>query len=154
MRIYIDEAGGFVVPSPTKQHSYSLVLALVVPTTIEPELFYGFRPLRDGWPNPQVEIKGSKLNESQAAELIALLGRYDVLVNFFTIDMAAHGNSLTDDFKARQADAITAHLTPEHRESLIAELRADADKMRSMPNQLFLQAFLMISLVLEAIQEA
>jgi hypothetical protein len=65
MRIYIDEAGNFVVPADG-QSLYSLVLALVISTSIENDLFQAFLHLRDGWPNNAVEIKGSKLDESQA----------------------------------------------------------------------------------------
>jgi len=154
MRIYIDEAGGFVVPPPTKQHSYSLVLALAVPSTMESELFYQFLRLRDSWPKQEVEIKGSKLDESQAAQVLAVLCRYDVLVKFFAIDMTTHDNQVVDDFKTRQAAAVTARLTAEHHPGLVAQLQTQAAKMRAMPNQLFLQGFLTIDLVLEVIEEA
>lgn len=35
MRVYIDEAGGFVVPPPAREQSFSLVLALILPGSIE-----------------------------------------------------------------------------------------------------------------------
>jgi len=152
MRIYIDEAGLFVPPS-TEPHSYSLVLALAIPSGFEQELFYEFLRLRDGWPVKGVEIKGSKLDESQAAGLIELVSRYDVVVNFFAIDMATHGDVVASDLKTRQADELTAHLTPAHHPNLVAQFRRDADYVRAMPNQLFLQSFLTIQLVLEVIQE-
>jgi hypothetical protein len=154
MRTYIDEAGGFVVPPPSRLHSYSLILALTIPSTCESELFQQFTRLRDGWQIQEVEIKGSKLNESQAAEVIDLVRRCDVLVKFFAIDMTTHSDPIVDNFKARQAAALTAHLTPEHYPALAAQLQKDADSMRAMPNQLFLQGFLTINLVLEVIREA
>lgn len=152
MRIYIDEAGLFVPPS-TEPHSYSLVLALAIPSSIEGELFYEFLRLRDSWPIKGVEIKGSKLEESQAAGLIEVVSRYDVVVNFFAIDMATHGDVISGELKMRQAAELTAHLTPAHRPNVVAQLHRDADVIRAMPNQLFLQSFLTIQLVLEAIQE-
>jgi hypothetical protein len=79
MRIYIDEAGNFVVPADG-QSLFSLVLALLVPGSIENDLFQAFLRLRDSWPNNAVEIKGSKLDESQAAQVIDLVSRYDVFV--------------------------------------------------------------------------
>jgi hypothetical protein len=81
VQIYIDEAGSFLPPNTTRS-AVSLVLALIVPTTIEQELYYEFLRLRDTWPNQNVEIKGSSLNESQAAQLITLLLQYDTLVQF------------------------------------------------------------------------
>jgi hypothetical protein len=153
MQIYIDEAGNFVVPADG-QSLYSLVLALVIPTSIETELFHEFLRLRDGWPNNAVEIKGSKLDEGQAAQLIDLVSRCDVFVKFFALDMATHGDAVVGPFKTRQADAITAHLTPEHHLPIVAQLQGLADGIRRMPNQLFVQAFLMIELVLKVIEES
>ena len=153
MRIYIDEAGNFVVPADG-QSLYSLVLALIIPSSVENGLFQQFLRLRDRWPNNAVEIKGSKLDEAQAAELIDLVSRYDVFAKFFAVDMATHGDGVVSPFKARQADAVTAHLTPEHHPPIVAQLRGLADTIRRMPNQLFVQAFLVIELVLKVIEES
>lgn len=113
MRIYIDEAGSFVPPTPS--HSlFSVVLALIIPTAIEKDLFYEFLRLRDTWPNQNIEIKGSSLNESQAAQLITLLLRYDTLVQFIALDANTHPAALVEELKTRQADAVTANITREH----------------------------------------
>jgi hypothetical protein len=56
--------------------------------------------------------------------------------------------------KSRQADAITAGLTPEHNPKMTAQLRGLADAIRRMPNQLFLQAFLTNDLVLKVIEDS
>jgi hypothetical protein len=153
VRIYIDEAGNFVVPADG-QSLYSLVLALVIPGSIENELFQEFLRLRDSWPNNAVEIKGSKLDEAQAAQLIELVAGYDVFVKFVAVDAATHDDSVVGPFKARQADSITANVTPEHHPPIAAQLRGLADAIRPMPNQLFVQAFLVIDLVLKVIEES
>lgn len=153
MRIFVDEAGNFVAPA-NGQSLFSLVLALVIPSSIENDLFQAFLRLRDSWANNAAEIKGSKLYEAQAAQLIELVSQYDVLVKFFAVDMAAHGDSIVGPFKARQANAVTAHLTPEHHPPIVAQLQGLADSIRRMPNQLFLQAFLVIELVLKIIEES
>jgi hypothetical protein len=153
MKNYIDEAGSFVPPQARNQHSYCLTLALAVPSTIETELFYEFLRLRDLWPNQAIEVKGSDLDESQAAQLIDLVSRYPVLADFFAIDMSTHGDTLIERFKNEQADEITAHLTPQHHAKLVAKMHDDAAKVRQMPNQLFLQAYLTILLVLNAAQD-
>lgn len=95
MRIYIDEAGAFVVPS-SAQSLFSLVLAVVVPSSAEDALFAEFSTLRDGWSNQGGEVKGSKLNESQAAQLVDLASRHDVLVKFFADQSAEHYLLLTN----------------------------------------------------------
>jgi hypothetical protein len=153
MRIYIDEAGNFV-SQISGQSLFSLVLALVVPSTIEANLFSEFSSLLSSWPNGGTEIKGSKLDEAQAAQLIDLVSRHDVVADFFAVDMATHGASVVGDFKDRQAAGITASLTPEHHPPIVAQLRELSAAIQRMPNQLFLQAFLMIELVLKVIEES
>ena len=74
MRIYIDEAGNFV-PQTSGQSLFSLVLAVVIPSSIEPNLFGEFSALLNSWPHTGTEIKGSKLDETQAAQLIDLVAR-------------------------------------------------------------------------------
>jgi hypothetical protein len=153
MRIYIDEAGSFVAP-PNAVNSFSLVLALVVPTAREDELFYEFLRLRDSWPSRGIEIKGSSLDEKQAAEVVSLVGGYDILMDFVAVDMMSHPKAIIDDFKARQADAITAHVTRDHYSEFILQLIGMERTIREMPNQLFVQAQLTIQLILKIMQNA
>lgn len=152
MRIFIDESGIFIPPTK-RHHSFSLVLAVITPSAAEANPLSEFRSLRDSWPKQSGEIKGSSLDEPQAAQLIDLISRYDALVNFKALDMAMHPPTVIDEIKRHQADAVTAHLTGEHRPALASQLIALEKSVRSMPNQLFLQAFLMINLILEALEE-
>jgi hypothetical protein len=76
-----------------------------------------------------------------------------VLVNFVGLNMAAHDDLLVDDFKRRQADALLAHITSEHHPSMVQSLQKMADGMRKMPNQLFLQAFATLELLLKIVEE-
>jgi hypothetical protein len=152
MRIYIDEAGSFVPLNPPRS-AFSLVLALIIPTAIEKELFYEYLHIRDTWPNQNVEIKGSSLNESQAAQLINLVLRYDTLVQFIALDTNTHPEALVEDFKNRQADGVTANITRDHHPGPLLHLRQLGEAVRSMPNQLFLQAFATWELIIGTIRE-
>jgi hypothetical protein len=114
---------------------FSLVLAVVVPSSIEGALFAEFSALRDGWSNGGGEVKGSKLTESQAAQLVDLASRHDLLVKFFAVDMAAHNDAVVTEYKSRQADGVIAHLTPEHHPNLVAQLQGLTDAIRRMPNR-------------------
>jgi hypothetical protein len=154
MRIYIDEAGNFVIPQKPSTSSFSLILALIIPSLSEAELFYEFLRLRDTWPKKGIEIKGSTLKETQAAQVIDLLARFDVVAEFVVLDMGAQTVAVIKDLKNRQADAIVAHLTPEHDPGLIRQLEDVAKKIRDMADQLFLQAFLTIELVVRVVQVA
>jgi len=152
VRIYIDEAGPFVPPNPSRS-SFSLVLALIIPTAIEIDLFYEFLRLRDTWPNQNVEIKGSSLDESQAAQVINLVLKYDTLVQFIALDANAHPDPVVEDFKNRQADGVTANITREHHPGPIPHLYQLGEAVRAMPNQLFLQAFATWELIIRTIRE-
>jgi hypothetical protein len=153
MNIYIDESGPFIPPKRTRR--YSLVLALVIPSSTEAELFYQFLRLRDSWPQQQtIEIKGSKLDEHQAAEVMLLLAAHGVIAEYNAIDMSLHPDDIIDEFKQRQAAAITANLTPEHAEVVVRGVHEDADAIRNLANPLFVQAFLSIDLSLSMIDVA
>lgn len=89
----------------------------------EGELFAELSQLRDGWSSQGGEVKGSKLDEPQAAQLIDLMSRYGVFVNFFATDMATNDDAVVSAYKPRQADAITAGLTTEHNPKMTAQLR-------------------------------
>jgi Protein of unknown function (DUF3800) len=152
MRIYIDEAGPFLPPQPPRP-LFSLVLSLIIPFSIEQELFYEFLRLRDTWSNQSVEIKGSSLDESQAAQLITLVLRYDTLVRFIALDANTHPDALVENFKNGQADAVTANITREHHPGPIPHLHQLGEAIRQMSNQLFLQTFAMWELIIETIRE-
>jgi len=152
MNIYVDEAGPFIPPKGRRR--YSLVFALVVPTAAEAELAYQFLRIRDTWPQQKIEIKGSKLDERQAAQVMNLLAAHGVIAEYRAIDMKLHPNEVIAEFKERQAAAITANLTSEHSEAVILRSHRDADALRSLPNPLFIQAFLSIDLILEMLDVA
>jgi hypothetical protein len=152
MRIYIDEAGPFMPPVHSRS-SFSLVLAHVVPVSVETELFYEFLRLRDTWPNQAVEIKGSKLNERQAAQVINLVSKYDTIVQFAALDTNTHRDALVQNFKNRQADAVTANITRENHPGPIPHLHQLGEAVRAMSNQLFLQTFAMWELIIRTIRE-
>ena len=152
MKIYIDEAGASIPPQGNRR--YSLVLALVVPIVAEAELFYEFLRLRDSWPQQAIEVKGSKLNEDHAAQVMELLTTQGVIAEYYAIDMALHPDEIIDEFKERQAGALTANLTPAHSEAVARRLYDDAETIRKLANQLFVQAFLTIELILAMLDVA
>jgi len=63
--------------------------------------------------------------------------------------MTLHPNDVIDEFKERQATALTANLTPAHADAIARRLKEDGDAIRSLSNPLFVQAFLTIELILE-----
>lgn len=149
MRIYMDESGNF-----TPSQLISLVLVLVVPSTYESNLFSEFSLLTAGWQKENGEVKGSSLDERKAAEIIALVSRFDVIADFYCIDVAAHTLVEIEDFKTRQADALVAGLPPSIHPDMLKQLSDTAGAIRRLSNQLFVQAWLTIDLVLEIVEAA
>jgi hypothetical protein len=152
MNIYIDEAGAFI--PPTGNRRYSLVLALVIPAAKEVELFYHFLRLRDLWPQQAIEIKGSKLDEDQTAEVLQLLAEYQVIAEYYAIDMNQHPACVIDEFKERQACAVTANLTEMHSDAVVQATRDEADLIRRLSNPLFVQAYLTMELIVDMLDVA
>jgi hypothetical protein len=153
MRIYIDEGGSFIIPAQPSS-SFSVVLALIIPSAIETELFYDFLRLRDSWPEQAVEIKGSSLDEHQTAEIIDLLTRYDVVAEFVAMDVGTHTIAAIEQRKHIQADRLIANLTAEHHPEMVQQVETIAANVRRMSNQLFVQAFLTIELLFRVVQVA
>jgi Protein of unknown function (DUF3800) len=149
MHIFIDEAGAFIPGSTMGPPTYSLVLALVVPTAAHDDLCYEFLRTRDGWPNNAIELKGSSLDEAQCAEVARLLVKYDCLIEMQIIDMGKHDVACIEELKERQAQYTTANITPAHQATIIQQTNDIANAFRAMSNQLFVQAFLSIELVIE-----
>jgi Protein of unknown function (DUF3800) len=153
MRIYIDEGGSFIIPNQPSS-SFSVVLAFIVPSVYETELFYDFLRLRDRWPKQDTEIKGSSLDERRAAEVIDLLTRYDVVAEFVAMDVGIHTIAAIEQRKKVQADRLVANLTAEHHPEMVRQVETIAANVRRMSNQLFVQAFLTIELLCRVIQVA
>jgi hypothetical protein len=149
MHIFIDESGAFIPGSTMGPPAYSLVLALVVPTAAHDDLCYEFLRTRDAWPNNAIELKGSSLDEAQCAEVARLLAKCDCLIEMQIIDMGQHDVACIEDSKERQAQYTTANITPAHQATMIQQTAEIANAFRSMSNQLFVQAFLSIELVIE-----
>ena len=102
----------------------------------------GFSSLRGTWPNGGLEVKGSSLTESQAAEVSSFLTTFDPLFLACAIDMSLHTDSDLTIFKSRQADRIRDSVTAQHHPNLVGQFREMADDLQSLSNQLFVQVFL------------
>jgi phosphopantetheinyl transferase len=79
---------------------------------------------------------------------LQLLAAHGVIAEYCAIDMALHADDVIDEFKERQARAITTNLTSEHTEPIARRAHDDADTIRKLANPLFVQAFLSIHLTL------
>src|SRR5438105_2010509 len=102
MHIYIDESGIFNNPA-NKSNVASCVVALVIPSTRKVKLFKEFKALTSNWVGSGDEVKGRNLGEVQIASVVALLQRYDVILEITAIDLGLHTQDEITAFKKRQA---------------------------------------------------
>lgn len=151
MHVYIDESGTFTIPTIQKR-SVSCVAALILPSSENDEILDEFDGMRSRWLPGAQEIKGRQLNEAQVAEVIDFLRRHDALVEVTLIDTGMHTEQQITDVRMGQAHGITNHITPEYPPDGAQWLRGLGDILRGMSNQLFVQAFLTISLIENIVQ--
>ncbi|MGB7200811.1 MAG: DUF3800 domain-containing protein [Pyrinomonadaceae bacterium] len=146
MHIYIDESGIFNNPDK-KGSAPSCVGALIIPTSKKKEVFKEFDALKHRWGKSGQEVKGSKLDESQVAAVVALLQKYDVLFEVSTIDMALHPDEALTEYKKVQTEQITASITPAHQPHVVKQANEIKAAFQAMSIPLFVQAFLMLYLI-------
>jgi hypothetical protein len=150
MHIYIDESGTFTIPTIKKQ-SVSCVVALIVPDRDYEAVIESYNKLRSFW-GYDGEVKGSSLNENQISDVILMLNQYDVLVEICCMDSGLHSEAQVGEFKELQARKIEDSVTNRHQPSLIKDVKAQANYLRLMANQLFLQSFCTIYLIKQVLQ--
>lgn len=143
--MFIDEAGGFQT-SPIRSR-VSAVAALLVPESVARGLFRRFRRLSRPWKRGKPEVKGSQLDEAQAAQVIAAVRRYDVLLVAVAIDMAMHSASAVQAHKVGQAAKIRASKLPGMPKHRLDEFEARAARTEALPDQLYVQSVLLTTLV-------
>src|SRR5581483_3049721 len=83
----------------------------------------------------------------QIASVIALLQKFDVLLQIAMIDSGLHTEDEITKFKEEQARNITANITAEHHPNVIQQANEIRTAFEKMPNQLFIQAMLMFLLI-------
>jgi hypothetical protein len=151
MNIYMDEAGPFITPRGSRR--YSLVLALIIPSAAQSALFYEFLRLGDAWPWQALEVKGSKLDERQTAQVMERLAVHGAIAEYYAIDMAIHPGDVISEFKSaklRQLPKTSHPIMPK-------QLSSDSTRMltQSAPCKPSLRtAFLSIHLILDMLDVA
>lgn len=108
MKIYIDESGTFSVDKKQQAHSFSCVVALVIPSVKENHVFSFFEqwkvhPLRKNKLDTNGEIKGSQLNEADFASLLLGLANFDLMLEVDIIDLGLTSEMEVEKHKATMA---------------------------------------------------
>ena len=104
------------------------------------------------WPKKNGEIKGSLLDEPHIAQVVSLLQRNDVLVEINAIDSGLQSEADLLTVKDGMTKVIFGWATPGH--PLTKELLQIAEAYKTTSLQLFIQAFMMQSLIYRVIQHS
>lgn len=146
MFIYIDESGSFAHP-PSHVHSYACAGALTIPDRFHTKALELFKRLKKNWSSEDQEPKGSNLTECQVAEVVELLLACQAKFHVCATDMAHNTPDAIHARKVEQANRLLANVTDKHQPSLVQELKDCQDKMKALPDQLFVQLCVMTCLV-------
>ncbi len=116
MKIYIDESGSFSVDKKEQTYSVSCVVAFVVPSVKENDVFRFFEqwkanPLLKDRLEENGEIKGSKLNEVEFESLLLGLANFDLMLEVDVIDLGLTSNEVIERHRAAMAASHASSVT-------------------------------------------
>ena len=146
MFIYIDESGSFSYPRQHR-HSYACTGALTIPERRHSAVLKGFKTLTRKWGQVGQEIKGRELDERQVAQVIELLVGNDVKFHACVTDLLHYSPESVASRKDEQAKRLFSNITDRHHPNLVRQIQNAADKIRRIPDQLFLQLCMMMELI-------
>ena len=111
MHVFIDESGNFI-PLSGEKKKYSCVAALAVPTAIRDAVFTDYAKMRREIGGSNEELKGAQLTEGQAARIVSVLRRHDVLLQVGAVDMGNHNDDDVTRMREAQAQKVYDSVTP------------------------------------------
>jgi hypothetical protein len=153
MHIFIDESGVFAKGDGPE--AISAVGALIVPSAQMRKLERRYAALRADLPkDARGEVKGRLLAEAHIRQVVDLLDRHEALFEAKVVDLGLHTAEELAEHWGRQAEAITANLTPEHNEVAVAYAWERRRQLDAMPLQQYVQAVLMITLIDTVVRHA
>ena len=152
MHIFIDESGVFV-PSPTRL-GISLVGALVIPESRIANVVRKYKVIRARLPKERGEVKGRLLAEAEVSEIVDLLRRNECLLEVVGIDLNMHSDADIQAHKLDLARAMMTGVTPAHHPNVHNWVHGLADRIKALPNQLYVQSTVMIELARHTIEHA
>jgi hypothetical protein len=145
LHIFIDESGSFT--PVTSRASVSVVGALIVPEHKLDLLFRKYSRMRERLPKEKGEVKGRLLREADVARVVDLLHKNTCIFEVVAIDLAVETTDGLNAHRLSQAEALTAHLTPEHHPELVGEVMELRRRLERMPLQLYVQSVVTIQLI-------
>lgn len=149
MHIFIDESGTFALTD--KPTSVSAIGAVVLPDYAMKGFDKLYSRVRRRLPKVRGEVKGRLLSEAEVCEVAEVVRKVGGLFEVVLIDMGLHSREVVEEHRAKQAEAVTHHLTDEHHPNLVQEVWELRRNLEAMPLQLYVQAVSMTSLVFKTL---
>ncbi len=149
MHIYIDESGVF---NPAPDPKASCLAALLVPSGNKAKVFRDFGRLSERWPHEDGELKGKLLEATHIVQLAELLYCNDALVEISAFDSALQTRDELEAIQKSVSSRIAS--APRWAVTQLKPPRRIGAAYGNTSLQLFIQAFLMQSLVYEVIQSS
>lgn len=154
MHIFIDESGSFIQPTD-KKNLVSCVAALIIPDKFLSSVEKDFSELKIRWGvNPGEEIKGNKVNEAQANELIQLLIKHEVFLYAECIDMGLHEQKEIENHKEEQSQNFNSAAELAKHETYRHQLLEHAENTRKQSNQQYVQSCILMRLCEHVIRKS
>lgn len=146
MYIFIDEAGIFIDPAQTKKHNVSMIGALVIPEQYYSQIMQCMKEIKEEW-GYEGEVKGSKLKESQVAQLVTMLLEYNVLYVVVACETALLTPLALKWHKNNFARHILSNISKFHHPNMVNQIMEMSFAIEKFSNQLYVQYILMLDLI-------
>lgn len=149
MHIFIDESGS--IGEIGVNTSIFAVGALIIPESKWDKLRKAYARVRPHLPQENGEVKGRKLDESQAAEVLRLLRRHEALFEATVIDLGIHTPDIVARHQALQTEGMTINLTDKHHPNVKKSVFKAREQLEGFKPPNYIQAILTFLLVRNAL---
>jgi hypothetical protein len=153
MYVYLDESGTFALPKVASS-SVSAMGALAVPSCYQHAIWKRYRKIRAHLPKDGGEVKGRLLNEAQISGIVNMLIDTPVLFNVNAIDTGLELAAAVERHREDHAAKLLASVGPEHRPTMIAEMKTISQRLRDASVQLYIETELIFDVVIKILQHS
>jgi hypothetical protein len=146
MHIYVDESGIFSNPQ-SKTNVPSCLGALTLPTTRQEQIFADYERIKSRWGFSNDEVKGSRLDETQVAEVVNMLINHGAMFEVSAIEMENHSVAALDAYKHTTIATMRNGIVEDPEPGPLEEVLQIIASFEVMSQPLFVQAMIMQSLI-------
>jgi hypothetical protein len=128
--------------------------ALAIPACYQHAIWKRYRRIRAHLPKENGEVKGRLLNEAQIAGLVEMLAMTPAIFNISAMDTGIQTPAAVERHRDDHAKKLLLSVGPEHRPSMIAEMKQISRRLSSTSLQLYIESQLIFEVVKKVLQHA